>query len=79
MWEHTEWMDWIRYHPETADLSFQKNLNGEIPLSCGKCKKKVQDIEPFKKGPENLRRIYCSLCGWESYRTVGNLNRKRRE
>lgn len=76
MWKLVEWVDWVRDHPETTDLSFHRNDYGEIPLSCGRCKKKVQDIDTkLKKDRAFVRAIYCSLCGWESYRTLGKMRR----
>lgn len=76
MWELTAWVEWVRDHPEITDLSLQRNAYGDIPLACGRCKKKVQDVEITRKKSRPLMAIYCSLCGWEGLRPLGKMKRE---
>ena len=76
MWKLSDWDDWVSNHPETTDVSLQINVAGEIPISCPRCKKKLQDIIPKnEKSGSFIRKVYCDLCEFSGKRYVGKMKR----
>lgn len=73
MWKISDWNQHVRLNPSVRDLSLQINEYGDIPAECGKCKKKVRDIETERKkvGKFIEISIYCTGCGWLGTRLMG--------
>ena len=78
MWKLQSWYEFVRDNPDVTDISYQINDHGEIPIECGRCKKKVSDDETKtrKVKGERIRDIYCTNCGWEGERILGKFRKR---
>lgn len=80
MWS---WIDWKTNGKDFPDLSYERSIEGTIPLECPgllrtnrSCETKLYDGIPNKE--EGTCVVFCSMCAFKGTRILGKFKRVKK-